>query len=46
MLQAQLQQKYLQPIAKAKVYTKGEAADQAARIQRLVEGLGAYEMPQ
>lgn len=45
-LQAQLQQKYLQPVAKTKVYSKGEAKEQAARIQRLVDGLGAYEKPQ
>lgn len=46
MLQAHLQQKYLQPVAKTKVYSKEEAKQQAARIQRLVEGLGAYEKPQ
>ena len=46
MLQAQLRQKYLQPVAKTKVYSKEEAKEQAARIQRLVEGLGAYEKPQ
>lgn len=45
-LQAQLQQKYLQPVVKTKVYSKEEANEQAARIQRLVEGLGAYEKPQ
>ncbi|KAL3135116.1 hypothetical protein ABBQ32_008057 [Trebouxia sp. C0010 RCD-2024] len=43
---AQLQQKYLQPVAKTKVYSKEEAKEQAARIQRLVEGLGAYEKPE
>ena len=46
MLQAQLQQKYLQPVAKIKVYSKEEAKEQAARVQRLVEGLSAYEKPQ
>ena len=46
MLQAQLRQKYLQPVAKIKLYSKEEAKEQAARIQRLVEGLGAYEKPQ
>ncbi len=45
-LQAQLQQKYLQPVAKTKVYSKEEAKEQAARIQRLVEGLGAFEKSQ
>ncbi|DBA90001.1 hypothetical protein WJX79_009034 [Trebouxia sp. C0005] len=43
---AQLQQKYLQPVAKIKVYSKEEAKEQAARIQRLVEGLGAFEKTQ
>ena len=43
MLQAQLQQKYLQPLAKTKMYSKEQAEEQAARIQRLVEGLGAFE---
>jgi len=45
-LQAQLQQKYLQPVAKTKMYSKEEAKEQAARIQRLVEGLGAFEKSQ
>jgi len=45
-LQAQLQQKYLQPVAKTKMYSKEEAKEQAARIQRLVEGLGAFERSQ
>ena len=43
MMQAQLQQKYLQPVAKIKLYSKEEAVAQTARIQRLVEGLGAFE---
>ncbi len=46
MMQAQLQQKYLQPVAQTKVYSKEEAAAQTARIQRLVEGLGAFEKSQ
>lgn len=46
MLQAQLQQKYLQPVAKMKVYSKEEAKLQASRVQRLAEGLGAYEKSQ
>ena len=46
ILQAHLRQKYLQPVAKTKVYSKEEGKEQAARIQRLVEGLGAYEKPQ
>jgi len=45
-LQGQLQQKYLQPVAKTKRYSKEEAKEQAARIQRLVEGLGAFEKSQ
>lgn len=41
-VQAGLQAKYLQPIAKMKVYTKQEEKDHMARVQRLVEGLGAF----
>lgn len=40
---AQLQQKYLQPVAKVKYYSKEQAKEMAARVQRLVEGLGAFE---
>lgn len=41
-LQAELQAKYLQPIAKVKVYTQEEEQNHMARVQRLVEGLGAF----
>ena len=41
-LQAELQNKYLQPIAKVKVYTREEEQNHMARVQRLVEGLGAF----
>ena len=41
-LQAELQAKYLQPIAKVKVYTQQEEQNHMARVQRLVEGLGAF----
>ena len=41
-LQAELQNKYLQPIAEVKVYTREEEQNHMARVQRLVEGLGAF----
>lgn len=43
VLQAELHSKYLQPLAKIKVYTREEEKEHMARVQRLVEGLGAFD---